>query len=157
MPSAQPLCPMVTVRRAIPADIPALTRNILAMARESEGRTLDENILSAGIRRLFDEPALGAYWVALNDLNCIASCLITIEWSDWNNAPYWWFQSVYVHPDCRGKGIFARIMTDIEAEARKNGACELRLYVETGNTRAIRAYKKCAFTGGHYAVMEKCL
>ena len=157
-PAPQALSPTMTVRKATASDIPALTANIMAMAQESEGRKLDLATLSAGIRRVFEEPALGTYWIANSATGeVIASCLMTVEWSDWNNAPYVWFQSVYIAPAWRGKGVFAEMMKTIEADARQSGACELRLYVETNNARAIRAYEKCDFISGHYQVMEKRL
>ena len=128
------------------------------MAVESENRQLNEAVLNAGIQRVFDEPALGTYWVVCDATsNIVASCMITIEWSDWNNAPYWWYQSVYIAPSWRGKGVFGELQTHIKAAAQQAGVCELRLYVETENARAIRAYEKCGFTGGHYGVMETVL
>ncbi|HEY9687542.1 MAG TPA: GNAT family N-acetyltransferase [Coleofasciculaceae cyanobacterium] len=130
---------------------------IQAMALESEGRQLDHATLIAGIRAVFEKPALGTYWLMLDAEKPIGCTLITVEWSDWHNSAYWWIQSLFIHPDYRGRDWFQRLMNHLELEAKQQGVCEIRLYVERNNARAIRAYDKAGFETERYLCMTKTL
>lgn len=145
------------IRKAQASEAEALANLILAMAMESEGRALNRDTLMAGIQAVFQNPGLGTYWVAESAGVLIGCTLITTEWSDWNNAPYWWFQSVYICPEHRGQGIFERILSTVEDAAQAEGAKELRLYVEQNNQRAIRVYHRVGFESEHYHCMTKPL
>ncbi len=145
------------VRTAQPSDKLALMTMIQNMADESEGMRLDSKTLEQSVQKVFDQPYLGIYWVLTHSETLIGGLLVTTEWSDWHNAPYWWIQSVYLHPDHRGKGQFQQLLSAVEQAARDAGSPELRLYVHTENLRAIRAYEKTGFSQGHYLVMTKHL
>jgi GNAT superfamily N-acetyltransferase len=45
----------------------------------------------------------------------------------------------------RGQGIAGAMLTVVEAEARRRGACKLTLEVLSGNQPALRAYAGCGF------------
>ena len=145
------------IRRARPEETPALVAMIQAMALESENRQLAPQTLQAGVAAVFENPALGTYWLVLNEGAPVGCTLMTVEWSDWNNAPYWWIQSLYVLPELRGQGLFQQLLAHLEAEAKASGVCEIRLYVERNNARAIRAYEKAGFEGDFYLCMTKDL
>lgn len=149
-----PVLPM-TIRNAQPTDADALAELIMAMALESEGRELHRETLFSGIQAVFINPALGRYWVVERDSQLMACTLITVEWSDWNNAPYWWIQSLYIKPEFRGQGLFEEMLSALESAARTSGVKELRLYVEQNNQRAIRVYERCGFESDHYRCMTK--
>ncbi len=147
-----------TIRPAQAGEVDAIVANTLAMALESEGKALEPATLTAGTRAVFHNPALGTYWVAIDASGRIlANTLITVEWSDWNNVPYWWIQSLYIVPDCRGQGLFERLLETLEVAARRERVKEIRLYVEENNTRAIRAYQRNGFESGHYRTMIRDL
>lgn len=146
-----------TIRKTHPHEADALASLILAMAWESEGRELNRDTLMAGIQAVFQNPALGTYWVVEADGQLIGCTLITVEWSDWNNAPYWWIQSLYIVPRHRGQGVFKRLLSALEANAKTQGVKELRLYVEQNNQRAIRVYQRTGFESEHYRCMTKPL
>ncbi len=145
------------VRTGIPQDIPVLADFLQQMASESEAIALDRNTVELGISRVFQQPQLGQYWVLENreTAQTVGMCMITFEWSDWHNRFYWWFQSVYIHPDFRGQGLLKILMEAVESKAHAENGQELRLYVESSNQRAIRAYEKLGYQRGHYAVMQK--
>ncbi len=145
-------------RPAIDDDQPVLLDFILTMARESEDRELDEDTVRQGIAAVFRRPEHGTYWLVENLLgDPVGSALVTTEWSDWNNAPYWWLQSVYLVPHARGQGVMGLLVKAIGKAAREEGAAELRLYVDEDNVRAIRAYEKCGFHLDHYRMMTRKL
>jgi len=102
---------------------------------------------------LFSTPG-SEYWIAEDDGIQVGSLLITYEWSDWRNSRVWWFQSVYVIPDYRRKGIFRSMYNHIKDEADKQNIAGLRLYVETNNTRAQRTYEALGMQNEHYTMFE---
>ena len=67
------------------------------------------------------------------------------------SCPIWWLQSVYVHPDFRGSGVFRRLFEHVAQEARQQpGVVGLRLYVEKDNLRAQQTYQKMGMEDGGY-------
>ncbi|WP_373533166.1 GNAT family N-acetyltransferase [Vampirovibrio sp.] len=144
-------------RLARPADSEALIELILAMAWESEQIKLNPKTLQAGVMAVFNHPQRGTYWVIEQESQLIGCTLITEEWSDWNNAPYWWIQSLYIQPPFRGQGMFEGLLAVIEQAAKSQGAPELRLYVAQNNQRAIRVYERTGFEADHYRCMTRAL
>ena len=116
--------------------------------------TLIPEIISKGVNAVFLNPALGQYWVAEEEGEVFASLLITYEWSDWRNANVWWFQSVYVLPSYRRKGVFRSMYLHIKDEADNLGVAGLRLYVETNNSSAQKTYEALGMKHEHYAMYE---
>lgn len=149
------------IRKAQATEADTLADLILAMAKESEGQDLDRSVLLGGIRSVFADPSLGTYWVIEKTVAeagravLVANTLITVEWSDWNNVPYWWIQSLYIQPEYRSRGLFEMLLNHLEEEARRERVKEIRLYVEKNNARAIRAYARNGFEGEHYLCMTK--
>jgi len=145
---------MITIRKASPDDATAIIDFQQKMAWETEQMNLVPEIITRGVYAVFENPARGQYYVADNDGNVMASLLITYEWSDWRNAKVWWFQSVYVLPDFRRKGIFRSMYVFIRDEAEKQGIAGLRLYVELNNTKAQATYEALGMSGAHYKMYE---
>ena len=75
----------------------------------------------------------------------VGQAAVTREWSDWRDGWIWWFQSVYVHPDHRGRGAFRALHAAIRSAARAEpDVIGLRLYVEVHNDRAQRSITRSA-------------
>ena len=86
----------------------------------------------------------------------IAALLITYEWSDWRNGQFWWIQSVYVRAAFRGAGVYRALHDAVVARARDHGGvCGIRLYVETDNTVAQRAYESVGMNELSYRIFEQ--
>jgi GNAT superfamily N-acetyltransferase len=145
---------MVIIRRANRGDAKVIIAFQQAMAMETESLKLDESILEPGVKAVFNDPSKGEYFVAENEGSVIASLLITYEWSDWRNANIWWFQSVYVLPGFRRKGIFRMMYSYISEEADNLGVAGLRLYVETNNSAAMKTYESMGMSSEHYTMYE---
>src|SRR5512133_1323571 len=107
---------MINIRRATTEDADAIIDFQQAMAWETEQMTLNPETLRSGVTSVFRNVVCGQYWVAEDDGIVIASLLITYEWSDWRNANVWWFQSVYVLPGWRRKGIFRAMYRRVRDE-----------------------------------------
>ena len=148
---------MITIRKASSEDSSAIIDFQKQMAWETEQLNLVPEIISNGVNAVIKNPALGQYYIAENDGKTVASLLITYEWSDWRNADVWWFQSVYVIPDFRRKGIFKSMYSFIKNEAARQGVAGLRLYVESQNKRAKLTYESLGMSSEHYTMYELLL
>ncbi len=149
----------IAVRAATAADLERLVAGNLALARESEGLALDPAVVREGVRAVLaelsrreDPPAF--YRIAELDGRVAGQLMITTEWSDWRAGFAWWFQSVYVWPEYRRRGVFRALYAAVEAEARAAGAVGLRLYVDRRNARARAAYAALGMDGEHYRLYE---
>ncbi len=145
----------LTIRAAATADISTITEFNVAMAAESEGVRLDPIIARRGVEQAVGHPEHARYFVAELDGRVVGQLMITYEWSDWRAKVFWWVQSVYVHPDSRGRGVFRRLYQYVESLARQDpGVCGIRLYVHHRNHRAMAAYEKLGMTPAAYRVYE---
>ncbi len=150
-----------SVRAARPADHATIVAYNARLALESEGKRLDLAVLAQGAAEALADPDRLRYWVAeASDGNggtaaVVGQAAVTREWSDWRNGWVWWFQSVYVHPDHRRRGVFRALHHQIRTEARAAGdVIGLRLYVENSNERAQQTYQVLGFKPGGYHVYE---
>jgi len=145
---------MILIRKATSEDAPSIIDFQQKMAWETEEFALKTDVVTKGVHGVFENLTRGQYWVAEESGKIVASLLITYEWSDWRNTNVWWFQSVYVLPDYRRKGIFRSMYSTIKNEADKEGVAGLRLYVETNNTRAQNTYESLGMKSEHYTMYE---
>jgi len=143
------------LRKATLDDLAILADHNQAMAEETENKTLNREVLENGLGTVLTDESKGFYLVAVDDKEQVAANLmITIEWSDWRNAPVWWFQSVYVRLEHRRKGIFAQMYEEVKAMAKAANVPELRLYVEKENTSAQKVYEQLGMAQSHYLMYE---
>ncbi len=145
----------IEIRTANVSDIDFLVDCNAAMARETEHKTLDRDVLTRGTRAVFDDQRRGFYLVAEHAGTRAGCLLITYEWSDWRNGDWWWFQSVYVVPEARRHGVFRALYAEVERRARAAGAIGLRLYVERDNTRAARTYASLGMEEEAYRMLRR--
>ena len=131
----------LTIRPATRADLPALIHGNAALALETEGKTLHEPTLRAGLEAALADPHKGFYTVAEDEGKIVGHMLVTVEFSDWRNGFYWWVQSVYVWPESRRAGFFRSLFEHVRERALADpGVIGLRLYVERDNLRAQQTY-----------------
>jgi GNAT superfamily N-acetyltransferase len=145
-----------TVRPARADDLRVIVDFNTRLALETEHKVLDPDVLTAGVTIALREPDRIRYWVADLDGTVAGQSAITREWSDWRNGWLWWFQSVYVAPEHRGRGVFRALFQQIRAEARAaSDVIGLRLYVENANVCAQRTYQALGLAPGGYHVYEE--
>ena len=82
-----------TIREAQRGDAAIIAKYNAAMARETEGKTLDPACVGPGVQALFDDPSLGRYWVGEVDEQIVGQLMVTYEWSDWRNGWWWWIHA----------------------------------------------------------------
>lgn len=126
-----------------------------AMAIETEGKKLDEKVLSQGVQAVLKDAGKGQYLVAEADSKLLASLMVTFEWSDWRNANIWWVQSVYVLPEARRQGLYSKLYQHVQLQAKAAQAAGIRLYVEQDNDVAQATYRHLGMRQSHYLLFEQ--
>jgi GNAT superfamily N-acetyltransferase len=144
----------VTLRNAEATDWATIAEFNRALAAETEDKDLDWEIISAGVRRVLADEAKGRYFIAECAGRIVGMTMITYEWSDWRDGWIWWIQSVYVHPDFRGRGVFGRIYRHIVSAAADAGVRAVRLYVLDSNINARAIYARLGMNESGYTVLE---
>ncbi len=140
------------IRRAEAADADVIN---VAMAAETESRSLDPERVLRAVRRLLADAGLGVYWLAERDGTVVGQLLITYEFSDWRDGVFWWIQSVYVDPSARRSGVYRALHTHVLSEARRTaGVCGVRLYVDRRNAVAQAVYRRLGLVETDYLLFE---
>ncbi len=130
----------------------------VALARESEGLTLDPAVVRRGVEAVLRDSSKGIYFAACENDTPVGLLLVTYEWSDWRDGNFWWLQSVYVHPDYRSRGVFKTLLAHVLEQAQKDPAvCGFRLYVDARNQRAQEVYHRLDFERTNYQVLERLM
>ncbi len=145
----------IRIRQGTTSDINRIAEFQQALAQESEGKTLDGDLLMKGIQKIFQDEDRGFYVMAESGDQVVGGLMITYEWSDWRNANFWWIQSVYVDYQWRRHGVYRALhgyVHDI-AQSRED-ICGIRLYVERNNTVAQQTYNSLGMSQSHYHLYE---
>ena len=146
---------MISLRPATHEDSASIIDFQQMMALETENVKLDGKILAEGLSRLFEDPAKGKYYVAVDHGEVIGCLMTTFEWSEWRCGNVLWIQSVYIKPSHRGMGVFKKMYEYIKSmvtpESEYRG---IRLYVDKTNAAAQKVYEKLGMNGEHYQVYE---
>jgi ribosomal protein S18 acetylase RimI-like enzyme len=144
------------IRRAVYDDVPVLVKFNCAIARETEGRELNNDVVTRGVQRGLQRADEVVYYVAESSNGVIGCLMLTREWSDWRDGWIVWVQSVYVESQFRGQGVFRGILAFAMEDIRQNpDVVGIRLYVEENNARAQSVYLRTGFADAHYKVLEQ--
>lgn len=147
----------MTVRQGRVSDAGTIVEFNCRLATESEGKTLQPEVVAAGVAASLADPTnKGPYFVVEENGQLLGTMQITFEWSDWRNGWAWWIQGVYVREDARRRGVFRSLYAHVEQEAQKRGdVIALRLYVEKENHRAQQTYLSLGMEWLSYGIMER--
>jgi GNAT superfamily N-acetyltransferase len=149
---------LIHIRDAGPADIDRIVTYNLGLAKESESRALDREVVYDGITRALQKPEYCRYFLAEMYGLPVGQIMLTYEWSDWGNGLIWWIQSVYVEPEYRQQGIFRAMFEYLEHLAEQDDdVIALRLYVDQDNQKAMNAYEHLGMYRMEYRMYEKVL
>jgi GNAT superfamily N-acetyltransferase len=143
------------IREAVKSDIPVLAKYNQALAKETEDIELNLETLLSGVANALDRDECHYFIAELNG-EIVGQTMITYEWSDWRNGLIWWFQSVYVKPDYRNKGVFRSLFNHVEQLAKEHPDVKtLRLYVMQNNSTGKNTYTSLGMNDSGYVVYEK--
>lgn len=145
----------VTIRQANTQDARAIADFNSLMAMETEGKTLQPDIIFRGVQNMIANPAYGYYLVAEQNGQVVGSLMVTSEWSDWRNGLFWWIQSVYIRKEWRRQGIYRQLYSMVKTLATQHGnICGFRLYVEKDNLKAQQTYQSLGMVETDYLIYE---
>ncbi len=126
------------------------------LAMETEGKPLDKSTIENGVRRALELAPEVRYFVAESADHVVGQLMLTREWSDWRNGWMIWLQSVYVHADFRGRGVFRSLLNyALQTVEQTDSPVCVRLYVEHHNEAAMKCYRSLGFADSGYLVMER--
>lgn len=145
----------LSIRQAAPEDRDRIVLFNQAMARETEGRILERDVLTRGVEAMLGDPQRGRYFVAEDEDGIVGQLAVTTEWSDWRNGDIWWIQSVYVSREHRRRGVYRQLHLHVRDMARAAGVIGLRLYVEGDNEAARTAYASLGMHPSTYVMYEE--
>ena len=145
----------ICVRAAQANDCHLMAAWAVAMAMETEAKTLPLATVTRGIQAGLDDPARARYFIADIAGEPVGTVMITLEWSDWRDGWWWWIQSVYVAPGHRRTGVFRALFDHVLNLAKSTeGVRGLRLYVERENASAQRTYEFVGMKDAGYRMYE---
>lgn len=154
-PPTQLAAPLV--RLATAADAQFIADCNVAMAQETEGKTIDGQLLLAGVHGLLQRPQFGFYLIAERHAERLATLMVTYEWSDWRNGLFWWIQSVYVVASGRRQGLYRALYDQVKQLAGQSAepVCGYRLYVENDNRAAQQTYSALGMQRCDYQIYQQ--
>ena len=131
----------IEIRKAEIKDAAKIVEFQIAMAAETESKTLEKPIVETAVSAVFQDQGKGFYLVVCDGDVAVGSLMITFEWSDWRNSNIWYIQSVYIEPDFRGRKLFSRMFESVKNMASVQKVKFIRLYVEKENSHAQKVYE----------------
>ena len=146
---------MIEIRKAKLRDSGYIVELQLKMAKETEGLELNKNVVTKGVRAVFQHPAHGTYWVAEENSEILGVLLAIPEWSDWRNGTVLWIHSLYVVPEARRHGVFKKLYLNLKEQVEQSPELAgLRLYVDRQNKSAQKIYDRLGMNKEHYELYE---
>lgn len=143
------------IRKAEVKDVDVIAEYNYNLAYETEDKKLDMNILTKGVKNIVLDENKGIYHVCEVDGKVVGQIMYTYEWSDWRNGTFIWVQSVYVHKDYRGKGIFKALYNHVKKICDSSSDyVGIRLYVEKENFTAQKTYQNIGMKELNYYMYE---
>ncbi|MDR3594073.1 GNAT family N-acetyltransferase [Clostridium sp.] len=143
------------MRKATVDDLETIVKFNYNLAKETEDKELDLEILTKGVESILIDGSKGQYYVYVIDNKVVGQIMHTYEWSDWRNGMFLWVQSVYVDAAYRRQGIYKKLYNHIKNICDNDeGITGIRLYVEKENLNAKATYKSLGMYECDYHMYE---
>ena len=98
-----------------------------------------------GLRLIVENPAVGRIYVAREEARVLGMVNILRTVSTAEGGPAGMLEDFVVRPECRGKGIGARLLSYAIARAKADGLLRLILLTDGDNFNAQRLYERAGF------------
>jgi len=143
------------IRKAKIEDLETIVKFNYNLAKETEDKELDLEILTKGVESMLSDKSKGQYYVYTINDKVVGQIMHTYEWSDWRNGMLLWVQSVYVDSEYRRKGIYKELYNYVKNLCDEDdGIAGIRLYVEKENFNAKATYKSLGMQECNYHMYE---
>jgi len=149
------------IRKAKLEDLEGIVDFNIQMAKEMEGKIIDEHVVREGVKAVLNNNLKGFYLVAEENTGhkiLGGQLMVTFEWSDWRNKNIWLIHNVYVDKKYRNKKVFSQLYRNVaKMAAFEKNVVGLRLYVEEHNDSAKQVYESLGMKKTPYEIYEKSL
>lgn len=135
---------MATIRRALPADAPAILALLDAYSREVE-TNLDEDHLAAAMMPLIEQPELGDLLVADQNGSLVGYVVITWGWGIESGGAEALVDEMFVTSEFRNQGVGTLLMTAAIERAREKEVKVVFLETESNNPESRVLYDRLGF------------
>jgi len=143
------------IRKARLEDLETIVKFNYNLAKETEDKELNLELLTKGVQALLNDSSKGQYYVFTINEKVVGQIMHTYEWSDWRNGMFLWVQSVYVDVEYRRKGVFNELYNYVKNLCDEDdGIAGIRLYVEKENFNAKATYKSLGMEECNYHMYE---
>lgn len=138
------------IRPAVAGDLDEIVTMTRLLALETVGKTLPQQRVRAGVRRVFDSPGRGRYYLACVGGEVVGQvAVLYVELNAWRNGLIYWIDDVYVRQEWRGRGVYRSLFTFVqELVLATRGVCGIRLHCAPDNTAAQAAYRRLGMRPG---------
>jgi GNAT superfamily N-acetyltransferase len=131
----------ITIRPAIPADIPTLLRLIVELATYERAADAVVATQSQLHDSLFGPDAVARAILAEDAGNPVGYAVYFFNFSTWLGKPGVYLEDLYVAPEARGAGIGRRLLGYLAKIAIERGCGRFEWWVLNWNESAIRFYQ----------------
>ena len=118
------------IRIATRDDAKSIAEFNVFFAEKLENKKLSLPVTAAGVRRVFNTFYNGFYIVAEYEDKIIGVCMVTREWSDWNNGSYYCIQDIFVLDEDTNNEIHDALFEKVKSLACEHEeVCGVKIYL----------------------------
>lgn len=150
----------VSYREARSEDVDTLVELSLSLAKETEGRVLDQATVRTGLEQLMGVEGRNVFVAEVETAGGKKQVIGFLsvsgkEWSEWKNGLFVWLGSAYVSKNFRGQDVVQRLYKEAVTYSKQSlGAIGVRTYVRLDNTVSIGAHVKGGLKSTGYVLMQ---
>lgn len=144
------------VRIATRDDAKKIAEFNVIFAKETEDKNIQLQVTEKGVDKVFSRFNNGFYLVAEEDEKIVGLCMITREWSDWNNGAFYCIQNTFAsHGEDEEKIHTALIKKAKQLAKNHDEICGIRMYVHKDDTQTQKRYESFGMKKTVYRLFEE--
>ena len=128
------------------ADLPQLVELLGILFRQEHELSPDAEKQLRGLRLILEDAAAGRIYVARKEGRVLGMVSILRSISTAEGGPVGLLEDLVLRPDCRGRGLGAKLLGYAIEQARADGLLRLILLTDGDNVGAQGLYERAGFT-----------
>ncbi len=145
---------MHSITPATRADLPHLVSLLHLLFTQEADFQPDAALQTAALEHILDFPQTGTILVARSGRDVVGMISLLFTISTAKGGPVCWLEDMIVHPDHRGEGTGARLLTAAIDYARAHGFLRITLLTDADNSAAQQLYRRHGFTDSRMSVLR---